>query len=178
MDKKSYIYSVEDKRNKITEIQLCLSHVDILELRRYCEKKDIHRNRGFLQGDIVIGRNFVDRNDSNNFSLDMIKSSCYSIDPGRIQETGNVKWYKMGLRVSKVDYIFRAKHHGFLNIIEEDEALLINCDRHYFESFFQYIKGFTEGYWGDVFDFSPNFRIVTCIHDYNEEDLNKLNEYL
>lgn len=167
----SFIYSVFDPKKNITEVQLCLTQADLEELNKYCTQVDSRRVRGLIQEEIYIGHSFR-RHLPTILGKHDIKAQVMYLDMEPLQNESNYTFYRNGLRISPIDTVLKRYDINFFEYKSEaHEELVICCDRNRFECFFQFIKAFSQGFWGDLFDFSETLRISTCIHDYTEESL-------
>ena len=172
----SFIYSVFDSEKNITEVQLCLTQADLEELNKYCTQIDSRRVRGLIQEEIYIGRLFRHHLQTILGKHD-IEAQVMYLDMEKLQDESNYMFYRNGLRISPIDTVLKRYDIDFLEYKSEPhEELAIYCDRNRFECFFQFIKAFSQGFWGDLFEFSETLRISTCIHDYTEESLLLLND--
>ena len=168
----SYIYSVSNCRRKETELQLCFTHDDLTELHSYCDRKDRYRKRGFIQGSLSIGRNlYADFPEIALQKQNIRNETLWLFDSRALKEESEYTFYRNGLIIHPIDL----QLSYFNACLNHKDELVIECDRFKFEGFFQFLKAFSVGYWGDIFYFSPNFALSTCIHDDCPEDLEKLN---
>lgn len=167
----SIIYSVTDKKRNVTEMQLCLSKAALIKLKKYCAQIDLRRVRGCIQEDIYIGRSLY-HNIPAILSVKDIQAQVMRLDREVIQDESNYRFYRNGLRISPTEIAFKRYDIDYFEFKSEaHEELVIYCDRNRFECFFQFLRAFSDGFWGDCFEFSETFRISTCIHDYTEDDL-------
>lgn len=167
----SIIYSVTDKKKNVIDTQLCLSKADLIKLKNYCAQVDSRRVRGFIQEEIYIGRLFH-HNTPTVLSVKDIKAQVIRLDREVIQDKFNYHFYRNGLRISPTEIAFKRYDIDYFEFKSEaHEELVIYCDRNRLECFFQFLRAFSDGFWGDGFEFSDTFRISTCIHDYTEDDL-------
>lgn len=177
MGELSYIYSIFNHRINMTELQLCFTHQDLTRLNRYCDRKDKYRKRGFLQGDLSIGRDLYNNLRGVVFTKAKIKEhAMWYSDSLALRDEQNYTFYRNGLIIRPIDLVCKIKNYNyFKTYLNQKNQLIIECDRYKYESFFQHLKAFSLGYWGDVFLFSPNFALSTCIHDVSAADMKKLN---
>jgi len=171
MSNLSIIYSVFDSKKNITEAQLCLTQADLEELNKYCTQLDSRRVRGLIQEEIYIGRLFY-HHLQTTLGNHVIEAQVMFLDREILQDESNYTFYRNGLRISPIDTVLKRHDIDFLKYKSEPHGeFSIYCDRNRFECFFQFIKAFSQGFWGDLFEFSETLRISTCIHDYTEESL-------
>jgi len=177
MKELSYIYSVFNRRINMTELQLCFTHQDLAKLNRYCDRKDKQRKRGFIQGNLSIGRDLYNNIRGVIFAKSEIKKSAvWCSDSRESKDEPIYTFYRNGLIIRPIDPPGEIKHYNFFKTYSNHkDELIIECDRYKYESFFQYLKAFSLGYWGDLFCFSSNFTLSTCIHDVSAADMEKFN---
>lgn len=177
MGELSYIYSIFNHRINVTELQLCFTHQDLTGLNRYCDSKDKYRKRGFIQGDLSIGRDLYNNLQGVVFTKEKIKEhAMWYSDSLALRDGQNYTFYRNGLIIRQIDSVDKIRHYNFFKAyLNHKNELIIECDRYKFESFFQYLRAFSLGYWGDLFLFSPNFVLSTCIQDVCAADMEKLN---
>lgn len=170
----SLIYSVTDKN--ITEVQLCLTKSALAELNQYCALLDSRRVRGLIHEEIQIGRLFH-RDSTAILSKQDIKAQVMHLHSEALQDERNYRFYRNGLRIAPIDIAFKRYDIDYIEYQPQaHEELVIYCDRNRFECFFQFLKAFSQGFWGDVLKFSETHHLSTCIHDYSEADLPLLRE--
>lgn len=172
MKELSYIYSVSNCRKDETELQLCFTHEELAKLLSYCERKDKNRKRGFIQGPLSIGRDLYAHLPDVSLHQHNIKNeTLWFFDSRALKDIDDYTFYRNGLIIRPVD----SEYSYFNSYSTPKNELIIECDRFKFECLFQFLKAFSSGYWGDIFYFSPHFALSTCIHDYREADIIKLN---
>ena len=111
----SYIYSIFNRRINMTELQLCFTHQDLARLNRYCDRKDKHRKRGCIQGNLSVGRNLYNNLDGVVFAKAEIKErAVWYSDSLALRDEQNYTFYRNGLIIQPIDPFCKIKHYNFL----------------------------------------------------------------